>query len=194
MTQEHNIVEERTPVVGSLPLRLSFSPDAIREHYADEDGKIEGLTEEQLCQVGMTALTDDLVYSAFHEALERAITLERERADVVRRNPVETQHTPGPWYVDESEDGIAMVRSLGEFAIAGVYADANGIGDDFAAQEANARLIAATPDLYSALHVALDALQACAHHDGDDPFWNDGGSGREACNIVRSAIDKAVGR
>lgn len=64
-------------------LRLSFTPNAIREHFeSDEVDPTEGLTDEQLVEVGRLALTDDRVYRAFHEALVWAV----ENSDAVKEN------------------------------------------------------------------------------------------------------------
>lgn len=55
-------------------LRLSFVPKAIREHFeCDDDDPTEGLTDEQLREVGLIALTDDGIYRAFHESLVWAL-------------------------------------------------------------------------------------------------------------------------
>ena len=72
---------ERFPVVGGLPLRLSFAPDAIREHFEDdhEDPRrreVEAMSDEQLERVGARALTDAGLYRAFHEALILALVEE----------------------------------------------------------------------------------------------------------------------
>lgn len=56
--------------IKNQQLRLHFTPDAIREHFADDDpNPIEGMTDDQLRQVGWLALTDDALYRAFHDAL-----------------------------------------------------------------------------------------------------------------------------
>lgn len=55
-------------------LRLSFTPAAIREHFeGDDEDPTASLTDEQLAEVGRTALTDDGLYRAFHEALVWAL-------------------------------------------------------------------------------------------------------------------------
>lgn len=63
-------------------LRLSFTPDAIREHFeGDEPDPTEGMTDEQLAEVGRTALTDDMLYDAFHGALVWALDEERGESE-----------------------------------------------------------------------------------------------------------------
>jgi hypothetical protein len=60
-------------------LRLSFTPDAIREHFENEDpDPTAGKTDEELREVGYTALTDDGLYRAFHEALVWALDHEEK--------------------------------------------------------------------------------------------------------------------
>lgn len=68
-----------------------------------------------------------------------------------------TQHTPGPWIQDRSCEGRTVVAN-----------DPNGIAFNLAhlpgehpMQEANARLIAAAPDLLEACKPALEMLD-CA--------------------------------
>lgn len=78
----HNIRPEGVDYLGDLPLRLSFGPDAIREHYEDceeGDDPTVGLTDDDLAQIGEWALNDQCLYEAFHNALESAITEYRLR-------------------------------------------------------------------------------------------------------------------
>jgi hypothetical protein len=54
-------------------LRLSFTPSAIREHFeGDEPDPTEGMTDEQLREIGEAALNDDILYREFHRALVAA--------------------------------------------------------------------------------------------------------------------------
>lgn len=73
-----DLTTEDFPVVGGLPLRLSFTPDAIREHFdGDDDGiseKVESMTDDQLAEVGASALMDDRLYGVFHEVLCDALS------------------------------------------------------------------------------------------------------------------------
>lgn len=53
---------------------LSFEPDAIREHFeVDEEDPTEGMTDEQLEAVALEALSDDRLYSVFHELLSEGV-------------------------------------------------------------------------------------------------------------------------
>jgi hypothetical protein len=66
---------EPTTTVDSLPLRLSFEPDAIREHF-DGDAEfafVADLSDDELAAVGASALGDDRLYQAFHLALVDAV-------------------------------------------------------------------------------------------------------------------------
>lgn len=70
------ITEPDTEPDEAIPydLRLSFTPDAIREHFQDDEpDPTEDMTDEQLAEVGRTALTDDGLYRAFHDALVWAL-------------------------------------------------------------------------------------------------------------------------
>lgn len=69
-------------------------------------------------------------------------------------------HTPGPWQLDEFAKDI--VEGLGRFAVrhsehapGGIAITVGGLGDE---QVANARLIAAAPELLEALEACLAVL------------------------------------
>jgi hypothetical protein len=83
----------------------------------------------------------------------------------------ETKHTKGPWTADRrGAQGVANYTVIGTPAnfhteIARVYH-----GDRFANGEANARLIAASPDLLEALramHAAFNAKRPIPKEEGD---------------------------
>lgn len=73
---------------------------------------------------------------------------------------MKTQHTPGPWHVTPSGgiagDGEAVVLNW-ESDVA-ECSGAKAINNGFGRAEANARLIAAAPDLLEACQTALDGL------------------------------------
>lgn len=82
------------------------------------------------------------------------------------------KHTPGPWLIEK--DGSAEHRNK-----ANVIRGADGTMIVYGqANDADARLIAAAPDLLDALQVMLDAAQ----HDIT-----------QECDIARAAIAKAIG-
>lgn len=78
-----------------------------------------------------------------------------------------TQHTPGPWEIRKAKDGsgdIAIVAPnapADQYSRPGIlgecYADIRRMGENNTAEaEANARLIAAAPELMEALKVIID--------------------------------------
>jgi hypothetical protein len=82
-------------------------------------------------------------------------------------------HTPGPWTTSFAENGTVYAASLaephGENLIA--YLPVNR------RESANARLIAAAPQLLEAAQFALD---------------NDSGLSDASCDLLRAAIEKAI--
>ena len=65
-------------------------------------------------------------------------------------------HTPGPWHID-TEDGGARILDDDELIIAGIYGFS--APDRDGQEDANARLIAAAPDLLAALKGLLESIQ-----------------------------------
>lgn len=68
-------------------LRLSFTPDAIREHFDVGDTYatiVEGMTDEELAEVGEFALGSPVLYKIFHELLVAGVD------DVVADNDKES--------------------------------------------------------------------------------------------------------
>lgn len=59
-------------------LRLSFEPQAIREHFEGDEGPLADLVaiarDEDLRRIGESAITYDSLYRVFHEALVYAAT------------------------------------------------------------------------------------------------------------------------
>ena len=95
-------------------------------------------------------------------------------------------HTPGPWQIKHR---VNIIGSTGRsVASAGGYTTNTDNGEHILENEANARLIAAAPDLLEACKEAEDWLE---EHGGDqncDPGL------RGLLRQVRSAIDKATGK
>lgn len=81
-----------------------------------------------------------------------------------------TKHTPGPWQVDKT---YGLIMAGNEIEIAACHA---GRGAD---AEANARLIAAAPEMLD----ALEKIESCLSPDDNDI----------AAKAVRHAIAKAKG-
>lgn len=84
------------------------------------------------------------------------------------------KHTPGPWSYAIPGDSF-VASSNGLICRRPAVSGGGGAPNNW---EANARLIAAAPDLLDALQVMLDA----AHHDIT-----------QECDIARAAIAKAIG-
>jgi hypothetical protein len=89
-------------------------------------------------------------------------------------------HTPGPWKIRYEKSGrtidavIVMGKSSAYFT--------RGIGQTFDEQQSNARLIAAAPELLTALEWALDQLD-----DDLDPDY------QAAFDAARATVKKATG-
>ena len=107
-----------------------------------------------------------------------------------------TQHTPGPW---EVKKGAAMLNS-----VCTVYGTEDGwvdiaapipMADDYRAESsANARLIAAAPDLLEALKSAVDTLTdprigQWSYMEGSEIYSDF----KDAADAARAAIAKATG-
>lgn len=131
----------------------------------------------------------------------------------------ETKHTPGPWRVDERQ-GMAHGQKTGRFVIhpegfakMDLAACDTYVGDANSEKEAarlralqfaNARLIAAAPDLLEALRLAIHEVHASAQHQAACATWphNARTMGHAKCNcrvgtainVARAAIAKAEGR
>lgn len=94
-------------------------------------------------------------------------------------------HTPAPWTIrTDSEDPQAInIRSESVPFVASVWGDG---GPSFK-QAANARLIAAAPDLLAALQNALDRFESIPAHQDEAGIY------RHAAAIAKTAIAKAIG-
>jgi hypothetical protein len=113
-----------------------------------------------------------------------------------------TQHTPGPWYVEHpfQEPGVYVAsRSTRHHASALICkpypaGDAHYdpklqrmVGDD-AQTEANARLIAAAPELLECLLMALPFVEDALDSEDFKPSYV-----RHRADLIRAAINKATG-
>ncbi len=94
-----------------------------------------------------------------------------------------TKHTPGPWTSDEHEHDEPYqpirIRAAGR-TLCKIWLDDAPVHDFNAEQRANARLIAAAPEMLNALHKAEQQL--------------DYGQFDAAQDVLRAAIAKAEGR
>lgn len=110
------------------------------------------------------------------------------------------QHTPGPWFW---KNATATSGKLNTVSVQEIYADRgehiyemvaytteNVFGSDtrIGGTDANARLIAAAPDLLDALHSALPFVE-----DALDSQYYKAESVRKVLAQIRAAIAKAMG-
>ena len=100
---------------------------------------------------------------------------------------METKHTPGPWHVYEAApEGCREIRGSARKVALAVTV---GLADD-AKDAANARLIAAAPELLAALADCIDVLTEPGMMDVDEwKTWK-----KRAESAGRAAIAKAEGR
>ena len=108
----------------------------------------------------------------------------------------EEMFTPGPWDQEPTGDGKRICIGLGLFDgpngydVAEVYSD-DVTEETYKEAKANAHLIAAAPDLYEALEVALEQAIGCfQNHYGEDPI---GIPEPEYIQKARAALAKARG-
>lgn len=102
-----------------------------------------------------------------------------------------TRHTPGPWYVSGTIDGYAIrYRDQADYYTIATAHDDIGAWRNTDDEEAaaNARLIAAAPELLEALRMMLEDADD-AHGRGDGTPWVTFAS----MNRARAAIAKATG-
>ena len=98
----------------------------------------------------------------------------------------DTQHTPGPWVFDLSKSWRPHRVSLCHF-VGNDDADIAHIGENFSSNRspaetiANARLIAAAPELLAALQAVAD-------------YWAGGDVPADIDAAMRAAIAKATGK
>ena len=94
----------------------------------------------------------------------------------------DTQHTPGPWHICEVSAGLnrsPLIRDAQGMALAEAFRPNNSQASHIN-RDANARLIAAAPELLAALQAAL-------------PFWARTESFGPELALARAAIAKATG-
>ena len=101
-----------------------------------------------------------------------------------------SKHTPGPWFAARNSSfwEVKPQRELFDyntpFTVADVCASAPG-NPDGGLQEANARLIAAAPDLLASLQLMVDRF---LDTEGSYGAWEN-----DALEAARAAIAKATG-
>jgi hypothetical protein len=100
-------------------------------------------------------------------------------------------HTPGPWYWDSKTEG-RDTSLAGPWLIGGPESNPIISGADITCREANARLIAAAPDLLEAAKLVITWYEAEDKHEGTD-FYQRRQMYRDSKAAVRAAIAKATG-
>ena len=101
---------------------------------------------------------------------------------------MQTTHTPGPWNFAKSDiDGRYSIYGNGPLAYCGDTGAVDGDG------EANARLIAAAPDLLAALQTAENALRYSAQEAAGRVRSEIVGGWLYHADQCRAAIAKATG-
>ena len=100
-----------------------------------------------------------------------------------------TQHTPGPWRVDVAQDTNGTIHSVDvrEAAYGLFVASVEAHTEEHADVMANARLIAAAPDLLAALRLVE------RQHEGRVVGLGQKHCECDVCEVVRAAIAKAEG-
>jgi len=92
-----------------------------------------------------------------------------------------TQHTPGPWNYDEYNGSLWITDDSGIGTIAQLIPEPNkGIWDE---DKANARLIAAAPELLAALQSLIQYLPE------EDIYYEDASAYRQ----ISAAVERAEG-
>jgi hypothetical protein len=122
----------------------------------------------------------------------------------------EAKHTPGPWFVNESEDKYDQARNWrqivtvknkpGNIEVVPVIkweflSDKDGVYGDNAITKADAHLIAAAPDMLDALEAAQRFIQNGIKYGYINmPDNNCGDSALETPAKIEKAIQKARGQ
>ena len=91
-------------------------------------------------------------------------------------------HTPGPWEADST----AVLTSSSPYR---TIADCSQRGHTLEVEEANARLIAAAPDMLEAAYLVQRGLNCWCEHGIGNPMVSTHSIG---CQAMRDAIAKAV--
>lgn len=99
----------------------------------------------------------------------------------------DTTHTPGPWIIEAPSDYAIRDKANGFLIARCPYNHSEGASDERRESTANARLIAAAPELLQALKDALYCLETVAKNEGFDIEVG-------VVPQARAAIAKATGR
>ena len=113
-----------------------------------------------------------------------------------------TKHTPGPWHIGSEQDYSvdrykrneewARIRNASGgliAAVASVHPQGSRKSTDFDTEAANARLIAAAPDLLSALEAAKEVLETAKQYF---PKSIKNGDRFSLLNVLANAVNPAI--
>lgn len=108
------------------------------------------------------------------------------------------KHTPGPWYYEEKSQTVRVkewekYRLMGDFRgciVASLKESHNECDESRQEAEANARLIAASPDLLEALQKAVEVIMTW--HGEEALSWNIYYNKSPEMKPIREAIEKAT--
>lgn len=107
----------------------------------------------------------------------------------------ERKFTPGPWRIRYRTDIVGVRQDVGhEGVVAGCGNHESNQVDCNPESEANARLIAAAPDLLAELSRLMPALERIERDYPDRWLYVFGGSGISTLNGARAAIARATGQ
>ena len=101
-------------------------------------------------------------------------------------NETKTQHTPGPWRV--RKDGSGRLARVSDETHEFDCVVTPSLHRDAELMEANARLIAAAPELLAALRSCEETLREYTSHEG---LPRTGAKRADAIDAARAAIEKA---
>ena len=103
-----------------------------------------------------------------------------------------TKHTPGPWRTKREGFSTVYVEARIDGGLIQEVAACGPTDAGLEQQEANARLIAAAPELLEAAKLVLEWYEAEDNHSGTD-FYQRMQMCRDSEDAVRAAIAKATG-
>lgn len=167
------------PIIGGIRFVLS--------HFSADDRRWIGVAPEDL-----ESLIDRIV-----KAGKRAAVCEQVKGPapagakverIVTEGTIGAAHTPDPWRIEESPSDaiISGYEVLSETRDEIALVPLDDVDEDALAEtEANARLIAAAPELYAAARAVLDRLDYLRN------LWGDEGITRGLADQLRAAITKS---
>jgi hypothetical protein len=92
------------------------------------------------------------------------------------------KHTPGPWTSNDAKEGLLIVRDSQGFGVTELYTQ-----HDLTVEKANARLIAAAPEMLEALEQAELTIKRINYD------YSMSQEAQETLDLIKSVITKAGG-